>query len=335
MRALGIAVNVIVASLGANWSSVGLARPQNSIPRQRMTDDRLSKTHLQPQATTPNPGPIVEYGHCSGFSPTVGTAELPDAAPIHISGVALGAVTEVDFGGVPSPDKAFPVQNDGSIIAFPPSGMAGMTVPVTVKTGGNVLVCPGSFSFEMGYLRVTGPHSYDPEEIGDSRWAGGQFHTMMLSSPVAVPISTPSPVFHVTVEFANSGAIESYTPPYVIGNQGYFEAFLQVCDVQIVAPPGLPPPPPAGAFQQCNDYTNTGPGYNGWWVSVTPISHVLVTGPGRSDLALQPSAAFDFQHLARTFRIVVGVGIRDTNTGNAESVWNDGTSSNPFKIGRA
>jgi hypothetical protein len=71
------------------------------------------------------PPPVV-----SGVSPAVGSVD--GGTQVTITGTDLAAATEVDFGGIAA---VFTVNDDGSLTATAPPGVAG-TVDVTVITNG-------------------------------------------------------------------------------------------------------------------------------------------------------------------------------------------------------
>ena len=158
--------------------------------------------------------------------PTI-TAVSPDFGPaetVTISGTNLPKVTTVLFGALPSPSFHYVPRGarlaGDWIVATPPAGQPGSTVPVSGLAGAVPVPSTASYSYPLGDIDVTGPlphcadDPYENEHNGDWGYdvtnGSGAGHVINLSGAgPTLAFATSGAVFHISTEFDNDS---SYWP---------------------------------------------------------------------------------------------------------------------------
>lgn len=272
----------------------------------------------QPVATN---SPII-----TSVSPSFG----PAGTIINIEGKYLGLVSELVIGGVDinkepalevNYSPGFYVETADVIVArTPPSRYSGSPVSVTgTDSLGNIVATSATYTYSIGLLSMTGPLPYTVGQIGDQTWADGEGRSLSLYPAKQLEFATSAPVFHITTNFLDDSDYYPENPPssgpgpYAIGNEGDYEAILEMCSLAATAATT-----PAGYGGSCTNWD----GNTGYWVYASTVDGLpleqratLVANGGTAvgDIALPTTGLFDQQNYARTFRVWTSLTESDTN----------------------
>jgi len=278
------------------------------------------------------------------------TGATPDFGPtatVTITGTNLSKVTSVLFGATPANfqyEGPLTLNGAGYLLAEPPTGQAGSTVPVSGLAGTVPVPSKASYSYPLAVLDVTGPiaHCADDgeEDVQYGDWGynqtngSGSNHTMDFSgvsgSGGTLAFAISAPVFHINTEFDDdSGEYpfdenvvhtrDCFGGQVVVGDGATYSATLELCEVvptttTTAAPAATTTSPFSAAGPPAGPCTNYD-GVQGTWAPLPFASDQLTDReqlqPGQSslklgDLALPTAgaAALDLDNAALTLRVV-------------------------------